>query len=190
MHDEIGSSLTQVAILSEVMKKRKDNPEEMTKLIDKISGIAGSLVDEMSDIIWAMNPKNDNLASFTSYVRQHVSEYLVSAGIKAEFSIPGDHPEIPMTSEQRRNLFLVVKESLHNVVKHSGATVVKLSLDVSDNKLEIIIDDNGKGFDKNRSLLSGNGLINMQKRIESLGGSFFIDSLPGRGTRITFSVFL
>jgi signal transduction histidine kinase len=190
MHDEIGSSLTQVAILSEIMKKQTGNPEEMMKLVDRISSISGNVVDDMGEIIWAMNPKNDDLNSFTSYLRQFASEYLAASEIKAEFSFPDEYPQVPMTSEQRRNVFLVVKEALHNIVKHSGASRISLALHWTNGKLEMIIEDNGKGFEPGDSISIGNGLTNMKKRVETLGGSFVLTSEPGKGTRVHFSVSL
>jgi signal transduction histidine kinase/ligand-binding sensor domain-containing protein len=189
MHDEIGSSLTQVAILSEIVKKQ-DNPEDMMKLIDRISAISGTVVDDMSEIIWAINPKNDNLSSFTSYLRRHASEYISTAGIEGNLRFPGECPAVPMTSEQRRNIFLVVKEALHNIVKHSGADEVNLSLAWSNGMLIMHIEDNGKGFETEACADIGNGLTGMRKRIEALGGSYSINSNPGIGTRVNFSVIL
>ena len=95
-----------------------------------------------------------------------------------------------MTSEQRRNIFLVVKEALHNVVKHSAASGVSLTLLWTNEKLEMIIEDIGKGFETGNSLSVGNGLTNMKKRVETLGGSFLLTSEPGKGTMIHFSVSL
>jgi signal transduction histidine kinase len=188
MHDEIGSSLTQIAILSEIVKQQDGDPEERNRTVSKISGISGKVVDEMSDIIWAMNPKNDNLDSFVTYLRQHASEYLSTAGIDANLSFPEDCPPVPMTSEQRRNLFLVVKEALHNVVRHSGATGVTMTITWVNGMLDFRIEDNGKGFDPEAVSLSGNGMTTMRKRIGAIGGDYSIASEPGKGTRIGFSV--
>ena len=190
MHDEIGSSLTQISILSEIVKKQQDDPDKMMKSIEQISGISGTVVDEMSEIIWAMNPKNDNLASFAAYLRQHTSEYLVSAGIDSFFQFPEDCPPVPMTSEQNRNIYLAVKEAIHNAVKHSEAQLVNISLSYSNDFLSITIEDNGKGFSPEKPDRIGNGLTTMRKRIENLGGSYFIDSTLGKGTRVDFSMSL
>jgi len=187
MHDELGSSLTQIAILSEILKKQK-SPDEMLTMIDKISGISRSVIDDLGEIIWAMNPKNDNLASFASYLRQHASEYLANAGITGLLSFPGEFPAIPMSSEQRRNIYLVVKEALNNAVKHSGATAVTVTLHWDKGTLQMQIKDNGRGFKPMDSLHSGYGLQGMRKRTESLGGHFTINSEPGKGTEIYFNV--
>lgn len=190
MHDEIGSSLTQIAILSEIVKKKGNDHDEAMKIVDRISGISGTVVDDLGEIIWAMNPKNDDLPSFVSYLRQHASEYLSTAGIDGNFSFPEDCPQLPMTSEQRRNIFLVVKEALHNVVKHSGAGVVNLSLGLEGRNIKITIEDDGKGFEPSGPLQIGNGLSSMRSRIEKLGGSYSLSSDPGKGTLIQFSVSL
>jgi signal transduction histidine kinase/ligand-binding sensor domain-containing protein len=190
MHDEIGSSLTQIAILSELVKKKNNDREEIMKLVGKISNISGTVVDDLGEIIWAMNPKNDDLPIFVSYLRQHASEYLSTAGIAGNFSFPGECPQIPMTSEQRRNIFLVVKESLHNIVKHSGADTVNISLNLSGNQLSVTVEDNGTGFEPEKCSCIGNGLTGMRKRIESLCGSYSITSNPGEGTIIKFSISL
>jgi len=190
MHDEIGASLTQIAILSEIVKTRKGHPEEATKLIDQISGISGNLVDEMGEIIWAINPKNDDLPSFVYHLRQHASEYLSMTELYAHITIPETLPGLPMSSEQRRNMFLVVKEALHNIVKHSGAKHATLVLSVSGSLLTVIIEDDGRGFDMERSKNLGNGLASMQKRIADLHGTYRLSSEPGKGSHLEFSVSL
>jgi signal transduction histidine kinase len=190
MHDEIGASLTQISILSEIIKQQKGSREENMKLIEQISGISGDVVDEMSDIIWAMNPKNDNLASFASYLRHHASEYLSVAGIGSRFLFPEDVPPVPMTSEQRRNIFLVVKEALHNILKHSQAQHAVVSLGWNGSLLEISVEDDGRGFPAESSGNLGNGLTNMRRRTEELGGTFLLESDPGKGTRLRISVIL
>jgi len=188
MHDEIGASLTRISILSELAKSRQDEAAQSMKIIGQISEISGNVVDEMSEIIWAMNPKNDTLDSFSSHLRQYASGYLETAGIEGIFNFPSEIPPVPMTSESRRNSFLTVKEALHNIVKHAGATEVRLNLSYSENVLSIVLADNGKGFDPGNRLGTGNGLVNMQKRILEIGGAYTLVSEPGKGTEISFTV--
>ncbi|HPS62877.1 MAG TPA: triple tyrosine motif-containing protein, partial [Bacteroidales bacterium] len=190
MHDEVGASLTQIAILSELVRKKRDDPAGMMKLIDRISGISSTVVDDMSEIIWAMNPRNDSLDSFASYLRQYASGYLSDAGLGADLRFPGDLPELLMTSEQRRDLFLVVKEALHNIVKHAGATRAGLTLEIRGERLSLLITDNGRGFDPAVASPSGNGRINMRRRVEALGGILILESVPGKGTTLQISVTL
>jgi signal transduction histidine kinase/ligand-binding sensor domain-containing protein len=187
MHDEVGASLTRISILSELAKKQQNEPAKAQQTISQISEISGSVVDEMSEIIWAMNPRNDTLDSFTSYVRQYASSYLETAGIDGKYAFPFEIPPWPMSSELRRNLFLTVKEAMHNIVKHSGAGKMRMQLNFKDNLLQIIITDDGKGFIIENAKAWGNGLINMRKRIEESGGRFVISSEKGKGTRIELS---
>ena len=188
MHDEIGASLTRISILSELAKSRQAEADQSMKIIGQISEISGNVVDEMSEIIWAMNPKNDTLDCFSSHLRQYASGYLETAGIDGLFNFPAEIPPAPMTSESRRNSFLTVKEALHNIVKHAGATTVRLNLSYAENTLSIGIADNGKGFDPGNRLGTGNGLVNMQKRILEIGGAYTLVSEPGKGTEIRFTV--
>jgi signal transduction histidine kinase/ligand-binding sensor domain-containing protein len=190
MHDEVGASLTRISILSELAKKQQNEPEKERQIINQISEISGDVVDEMSEIIWAMNPRNDTFDSFTSYIRQYASSYLESAGIKGVFSFPEQIPLQPMSSELRRNLFLTVKEALHNIVKHSGASTVHMSLNFDKQSLRIKIEDDGKGFDPAKIRGWGNGLTNMRKRLEELEGTFEISPEEGKGTKVEFAVSL
>lgn len=184
MHDEVGASLTRISILSELARKQQANPAKAQLIIDQISEISGNVVDEISEIIWAMNPRNDTLDSFTSYIRQYVSAYLESADIERDFRFPAEVPPIPMSSELRRNLFLTLKEALHNIVKHSKASHVELVLEFENEQLTVTISDNGSGFTPELKQGHGNGLINMQKRLEDCKGSFTLQSEPGKGTEI------
>jgi signal transduction histidine kinase len=188
MHDDLGASLTRISILSEMAKKQQDDPVKSQQIIEQISGISGGVVDDMSEIIWAMNPRNDTLDSFTSYIRQYASSYLESAGIEGRFAFPGKVPVQPMSSEFRRNLFLTVKEALHNVVKHADAANVTMRLVIEGHLLRIVIVDDGKGFSVETIQGWGNGLINMRKRIEEHEGRFQISSGEGKGTTVEISV--
>jgi signal transduction histidine kinase/ligand-binding sensor domain-containing protein len=190
MHDEIGASLTRISILSELAKNQKDNRDAEMRVISQISDIAGGVVDEMSEIIWAMNPKNDTLDNFAAYFRQYASSYLETAGINAAFRLPEIVPSIMMSSELRRNLFLTIKESLHNIVKHSEAKNVKIQMTLNQKVLRMTIMDDGRGFIIEKTNGWGNGLINMRKRMEEPGGTFDIGSEIGKGTTIQLSIIL
>jgi len=190
MHDEVGASLTRISILSELAKKQQGEPGNTERIITQISEIAGNVVDEMSEIIWAMNPKNDNLYSFTAYFRRYASAYLETADISVKFNFPFVVPELPMSAEVCRNLFLTIKEALHNIVKHAKAGNVMIVLQIEEKKLEITICDNGHGFKHETHSGTGNGLFNMRKRIEECGGQYMLVSEVGKGTEIKISVIL
>ncbi len=188
MHDEVGASLTRISILSQIAKDQSLTSEKTSELIEQISTISGNVVDEMSEIIWAMNPRNDSLDSFVSYIRQYTSNYLEMTEIAITYHFPENIPTHPMSSELRRNLFLIIKESFHNIVKHSQAQKAKLTLHFSGSILFVEIEDNGKGFSANQNPGHGNGLINMRKRMEEICGSFSMTSEAGKGTKIALSV--
>lgn len=184
MHDEVGASLTRISILSELAKKHGNEPERSKEAISKVSEIAGKVVDEMSEIIWAMNPKNDTLNSFAAYIRSYTSSYLETAGIQVTYHFPGDIPGIPMSSELRRNLFLVIKEALHNAVKHSKAGKITLNLSYCKKDIFLLIRDNGIGFDYSCFSGHGNGLLSMKKRMMDCGGVLQLNTQLGKGTEI------
>jgi signal transduction histidine kinase len=188
MHDDLGASLTRISILSELAKKQQDDAVRSQQIIEQISTISGSVVDDMSEIIWAMNPRNDTFDSFTAYIREYVSSYLESAGIEGHFQFPRDTHPHKMSSELRRNLFLTVKEAMHNTVKHAGAGNVFMQMVLDKTCLRVTFSDDGKGFLTDKVQGWGNGLINMRKRIEENGGRFEIISDIGKGTKIDLSV--
>lgn len=185
MHDEVGSSLSEIAILSELAKKK---PEEAKHHVQEISERAAEVIDSVSDIVWAMNPQNDKLDNLTAHIRRYAVKYLNLANIRCVFKADEYIPAWPLSAEVRRNIFLVVKEVLHNIVKHSSACEVSFSIKLSDAQISIVIKDNGKGFLINELYGRGNGLTNIRKRIEDIGGKIQIESYLGKGTHISFSV--
>lgn len=181
MHDEVGSSLSEIAILSELAKKK---PEEAEVHVQEISERAAEVIDSVSEIVWAMNPKNDTLDNLVAHLRRYAVKYLSLAQINCKVTTPDVIPSEIITTEVRRNLFLVVKESLHNVVKHSEASEVTINVKRSGAALEVMIHDNGKGLTVNDNQPSGNGLANMHKRMTDIGGVFKVASEPTRGTTV------
>ncbi|HEV8505588.1 MAG TPA: sensor histidine kinase [Chitinophagaceae bacterium] len=182
MHDELGSGMTHIRLMSELAKsKMKQNtPVE----IEKISQSADDVLNKMNAIIWSMNSKNDSLGNLISYIRAYSTEYLEGTSVKCNVSIPHDIPEKELTGDKRRNIFLCVKETLNNMLKHSGAT--ELSVDILANEiLTIRIHDNGRGIDLQKIRQFGNGLQNIKRRMESIGGDFEIKNRNGTETILT-----
>ncbi len=185
MHDEVGSSLSEIVILSELAKKK---PDEAENHIKEISERAAEVIDNVSEIVWAMNPKNDKLDNLIAHTRRYAVKYLGLANIGCQFMVPEIIPAYPLSAEVTRNLFLVVKEILHNIAKHSCASEVTFTVDLFNQVLDVKIVDNGKGFSLDKSEGLGNGLLNMRKRIEDIGGLITIESFEGKGTQINYSV--
>jgi signal transduction histidine kinase/ligand-binding sensor domain-containing protein len=177
MHDDLGSGLSTIRLLSEIAK-RKIQDTSQTKELERISEAAGELVDKMSEIIWAMNSSNDSLENLIAYMRSFAADFLEHAHITHQFYIPESIPNIKLSGGTRRNIYLAVKESLHNVVKHAQASEVVIQIEMQKN-MTIMIKDNGKGFDQQKVRLFGNGLKNIHKRMEAVGGQADITSQHG-----------
>ncbi len=181
MHDELGSGVTAIRLMSEIVKsKMKENtlPE-----IDKISYSANELLNKMNTIIWTMISSNDTVENLVAYIRSYAVEFFESTPIDCHFSIPPFLPPHEISGEKRRNIFLSVKEALNNVLKHSQASTVKITVTVSSDLL-IEISDNGVGINMDKLRKFGNGLNNMKKRMASIDGQFDIGN--HQGTRTSF----
>jgi signal transduction histidine kinase len=178
MHDDLGSGLSTIRLLSEIAKRKIQDPSQ-TREIERISEAAGELVDKMSEIIWAMNSSNDSLENLIAYMRSFAADFLEHAHITHQFSIPESIPNVKLSGGTRRNIYLAVKESLHNVVKHAQASEVMIEVKMQQHSMTILIKDNGKGFDQEKVRLFGNGLKNIQKRMQAVGGQADITSQNG-----------
>lgn len=176
MHDDIGSALTTIMYLSNNLKGTVEKAGQ--KSINKIGETAVSVVDKMNEIIWSMNKDYDTLEDLVTYIRHNAVELLEDNGICYQFTIPGQIPGISISGEKRRNIYLVVKEALHNIIKHANATKVNLEFIFGD-ELGIRICDNGKGIPKDGTRIFGNGLKNMKTRTEIMGGRCSISCNQG-----------
>lgn len=182
MHDDLGSGLTKIAIMSEVVKKQLAEPEKAKQQLENISESSRELVDSLQDIIWVLNPKNDTLESLASYIREYALKFFEPFNIETYFNYPEKFNDIKLSEETRRNIFLVIKESFNNIAKHAWCNTVTLNIETSSNDLIINLKDDGRGFDINNTRLFGNGLMNMKTRIGQIGGKYDIRSDPGKGT--------
>jgi signal transduction histidine kinase len=174
MHDELGSGMTAIRLMSEIMKnKMKDQtyPE-----LEKISSSANDLLSKMNTIIWTMKSSNDTLESLVAYIRAHATEYFDSTPISCTVQVPAVIPQVDVSGEKRRNIFLSVKEALNNIMKHSQASKACIEIITRDSKLVIKVSDNGIGINEEQLRRFGNGLSNMRRRMESIEGSFRIEN--------------
>jgi len=177
MHDDLGAGMTTIRLYSELAKnKLHDNP---IPEIDKISSSSNELLNKMNAIIWSMSSSNDSLGNLTAYIRSYALEYFEGTGVDCRISIPDDLPNIEVIGEIRRNVFLVVKEALNNVLKHSKATRVTIKLERSAGGLTLFIQDNGVGIDFGKLRQFSNGLKNMRKRMKDVNIDFSIENLNG-----------
>jgi signal transduction histidine kinase/ligand-binding sensor domain-containing protein len=188
MHDEVGAGLTEIGILSELAKRNIRNPQEAEIQMQRVSETSRETIASIGEIIWAINPKNDLLDDLVAYLRHYTARYLGPTGITLEFDIPETIPDFHFSAESRRNIFLVMKETLHNIVKHSEATAVVIKVAFTKEHLDILVKDNGKGFSASDTSRFGNGLHNMEKRMKTIGGGFVIESSPGEGTSVAIGL--
>jgi signal transduction histidine kinase len=185
MHDELGAGLSRIKFLSETIGIKKQKQEAVEEDIDKIRQYSHEMIDKMGEIVWALNEKNDSLSDLLAYTRVYAVQYLSENGIECNVETPSQFPSGFISGEFRRNVYLTVKEALHNIVKHAQARQVNISIQTG-RELFVSISDDGIGFDENTVRPYGNGLNNMRKRIESISGRFHFNN--GKGTTVVFSV--
>ena len=185
MHDDIGSILTRVSILSDVGQSETD-PGKAAPQFERIGTQVRAAVVALDEIVWATNPGDDNLPRFAEYVGRFADECFENAPMRCWQEMPTDLPKLPLRADIRHNVFLAVKEALNNVLKHSGATEVWLRLKLMDSSVSVEVEDNGRGFKPDPASPDGNGLRNMKSRLEECGGHAQLASAPGKGTQIRF----
>lgn len=184
LHDEIGSSLTQIAILSEVAERTLKGPDAAAaEPIGRVSLISRELVDSMSEIVWAINPRNDRVQDLASRMRRFAADMLSGSRIALRFRTPDGVQHVVIAADLRRQVLLIFKEAIHNAVRHSGCTGVRVDLELERGRLLLSIADNGRGFDR-RHTPAGHGLHSMEARANSLDGHLEIAAAPGRGTAV------
>ena len=188
LHDDIGSSLTQISLLSEVVNQRVVRGDGgVAQPLAQIANSSRELVDAMSDIVWAINPQKDHLSDLTQRMRTLVSEVSTACGIKINFRAPEIDQDLSMGANLRRELFLIFKESINNIVKHSGATEAEVEFRFDRDQLFLRVSDNGKGFDLAVES-EGHGLVSMKGRAKEMGGILEMQSNEGKGTVVSLAV--
>jgi signal transduction histidine kinase len=189
LHDDIGASLAQVSILTEVVRQHVQGkkPEAAEPLLDQIAGTAFDLVDSMSDIVWAVNPKRDRAADLVQRMRRFASDTFSGRGIALQFEAPEDGQDRRLDLELRRQVYLIFKEAVHNAVRHSQCTKAEVVFGIDGKSLDLTVADDGRGFDATQGS-EGHGLESMRKRAENLGGELGIEASPGQGTTVKLRV--
>ncbi len=192
LHDDIGADLSEIAILSELAGKRGES--ERAPLLIEIGNSARRLVDTMGDIVWSTDPRRDDLGSVVQRIRHFAANALEARGVFWTVESPERFESLSLGPERRREIYLIVKEAVTNIARHSECSRAVLRFRVSANTLSITIEDDGKGFDDPSEASpsvkgsSGNGLASMRARADALGAEFRVESHPGGGTRILLGV--
>jgi ligand-binding sensor domain-containing protein/signal transduction histidine kinase len=190
LHDQLGANLTQVALLGEMAEADKNSPAEIESDAQQISQTARETTRALDEIVWAVNPSNDTLEGLVNYVCKYAQEYLALAGVRYRAEVPTQLPAVTLPPEVRHNVFLAFKEAVNNVVKHAQASEVWVRLRLHPDHLILSIEDNGRGPDgmDTNAAQARNGLRNMKKRMDDIGGKFEIGAASDRGTIVCLTV--
>jgi signal transduction histidine kinase len=189
LHDELGSLLTRISLLGGLIQTDRHNPRQVETHAGKIAHAADQTVRALEEIVWAVRPGSDTLQSLVEYIAHFANELFEGNATCCRLDLPHDLPARPLPPDVRHNIFLIVKEALTNALKHAAASEVRVQAKVPANTLEILVQDNGKGFDSASPAESKrNGLGNMRRRAEAIGGTLELQSAPGRGTSVKLSV--
>lgn len=186
IHDDISSGLAKISWLAEMLKVKAKFGADSKELstVDKILSFSRESVSRLGEIIWSTNPEKDNLESLLAYMRRFVSGILEDSPINYQVDFPDEIPAQSVNPELRRNLFLAFKEALHNASKYSHAQNIRVSFETDRNNFRLIIADDGVGLEKDVVLGGGFGISNMRKRMEVVGGSFTLESMPQQGAKV------
>lgn len=197
IHDDVGAGLTQITLLAELARRE---PEQTGSNLGRISDAARKLTTAMDEIVWAVDPQHDTLAGLMDYISAYTEDFLRVAGIRCRMDLPVRLPEQRVDAEVRYHLFLALKETLNNLVKHARATEVWLRLQLEPGRFALIVEDNGQGLPEvadqaelplgRERRTSGSGMVNLKRRLESIGGQCHIRSVAGEGTRVEMQVTL
>jgi len=186
LHDDIGSTLSSISILSELVLHKKDK-EQTDEMLNEIKDNAINLMEKMDDIVWSINPKNDSLEDLLSRITRFASQLFEAKNIEHVITIQPDIKDLKLSMESRQHLYLIIKESINNIVKHANCTKASITAICKDHLLNVVINDNGKGFKTDRNY-SGNGLINLKERAIKMGANVQIDSISRKGTTVAISI--
>jgi signal transduction histidine kinase len=188
LHDQLGSNLTTITLLSEVARRDLSAPDKAVNHLANIMGTARELTRALDEIVWAVNPRKDRLDQLASYFSAYAEEFLRPTDLRYRIDFPEELPDRIIPSEVRHHLFLVLKEALTNVVKHAAASEIRIRLKTAQAGLELTIEDDGRGFDQAAPDTGRNGLRNNRRRVEEIGGACDIASQVSEGTRIRVTV--
>lgn len=188
LHDDVGASLSLVAMLSEVARQQAARGD--TKALESLASIAAvarELVDSTSDIVWAVNPRKDRVSELITRMRRFASDALGSRDVLLRFAAPNHDHDFPLGADARREIYFIFKETVNNIARHAGCSEADINLSVENGWLVLRMRDNGKGFDPAQRF-EGNGLESMRGRARKLGGELRVVSEPGSGSEITLRV--
>ena len=186
IHDELGAGISKISMMATYSRQQRNEPGKIEDTIDAIAKTSQEVADNMHDLVWSLNPENATLDNLAARIREYAGDYLEELPVEVSFVFPGEIPAISITKEFQRNVFLTCKEAINNAVKHASAKKIKIQVTYNNQTFGVEIADDGKGIKEENKRKSGNGLRNMQHRIESIGGTFVLTS--NNGVTISISV--
>jgi signal transduction histidine kinase len=188
LHDDIGSTLTSITVLSNVALQSQEKEELLMRTnLKKIKERSTAIMESMDDIVWAINPQNDTMEQLLFRMKEFAAEILEPLGINYSFEEHGGLSSIKLDIRKRKDLYLIFKEALNNAAKYSRCKNLRISLREKHQSLHMEISDDGKGFVEHQ-VKNGNGLTNMRERAASMGAQILIDSTIARGTQINLDM--
>lgn len=190
IHDDLGSRMTQLVLHGEVAQSDLPAESGTRWQLDRICQEARDVLSTLDEILWAVNPRRDTLSDFSAYVCGYAQEFLKPTAIQCRFDVEFESSDLVLDLPIRRALLMVIKESLNNAVKYSGASEVLLQIKCRGRRLAVVVQDNGKGFDPGAVTPEHNGLTNMTQRMSELGADCQVTSRPAAGCRIEFALVL
>jgi signal transduction histidine kinase len=188
LHDELGAGLTEVGLLGSLANTPAVDADSRNRYMNQITQMARSLVTSLDEIVWAVNPHYDSVASLVSYFSLYAESFLNLAGVNCRLRVPKNVPDSPLDSKQRHGVFCVFKETLNNVIRHSKATEVQIIFEATAGDLSLSVIDNGCGFEFVSDSPGKDGLASVRQRMQELGGSCQISSRPRHATTVKISL--
>lgn len=188
LHDDLGAGLTEVNMLTSLVKSPATSPAEKERYLGELSNTARRMVTSLDEIVWAVNPRNDTIASLASYFGSYAQRLLDLAGVSCGLDIAEDLPEQSLSPVFRQEVFFAFKEALTNVVRHAQATQVWLRISARDGLLLVEVADNGRGFVSGKAPAGSDGIANMRDRLKAVGGDCTVVSEAPAGTSVRFAV--
>jgi signal transduction histidine kinase len=187
IHDDLGARITQISLLSAMSQENPAFPAKARADFDRVSKMARELISALYETVWAVNPENDNLDALGNYLRQMVKQLCEQTALRCRFHVQVLPPEVQVSSQTRHNITMAVKEAVHNIIKHAKASEVTIRMTFTGGLLDVSVHDDGIGFQPAQDI-PGNGLSNMKRRLQNIGGTCFVESKPGHGTTIRMSL--
>jgi two-component sensor histidine kinase len=184
LHDDIGATLSNVNILTTLIRQKLPADSEALPLLDRIEEEVQASAESLDDIIWSINPKNDPLDRVLARMRRFATEVFEAKGIEGTLQFPPEAKRLRLTMEKRRHFYLFFKEAINNLTKYSNCRNAVVSVIYQKGQLTVSISDDGVGFDLNTAKEGGNGLMTMRQRAKNLRGEFSLKSAPGQGTTV------